>query len=73
MKDYNVHFIYHMGKANVEADALNRRPYPALSCLLALSSELCEEFRKVELNVITSRSKPMLCTLEAQPTLIEEI
>jgi len=27
----------------------------------------------LELNVITSRAKPILCALEAQPTLIEEI
>ena len=55
------------------ADALSCRPYPALSYLLVLPSELCEEFRKLELNMITPRSKPILCTLEVQPTLIEEI
>jgi len=55
------------------ADALSRRPYPALSCLLALPSELCEEFHKLELNVFTLISKPILCILEVQPTLIEEI
>ena len=55
------------------ADALGRQPYPALSCLLVLLNELYDEFQKLELNVITRRAKPMLCTLEAQPTLIEEI
>jgi len=55
------------------ADALSRRLYPPLSCLLALLSELCEEFHKLDLNVITPRSKPILCTLEVQPTLTEEI
>jgi len=49
------------------------QPYLALSCLLALPSELCEEFHKLELNVITRRSKSILCALEVQPTLIEEI
>jgi len=69
----DVHFQYHPGKANVVADALSCRLYPPLNCLIALPNELCEEFRKLELNVITLRSKPMLCALEAQPTLIEEI
>ena len=55
------------------ADALSHRPYPTLSCLLALSIKWCEEFRKLELNVVTPRVKPMLCTLEAQPTLIVDI
>jgi len=53
-------------------DALSHRPYPALSYLLALPNELYEEFRKLELNVITPRAKPMLCALEAQPTPIED-
>jgi len=55
------------------ADALIRRPCLALSCSLALPSKLCEEFHKLELNVITPRSKLIPCTLEVQPTLIEEI
>ena len=54
-------------------DALSHRPYPSLSCFLALSNELCEEFQKLELNMVTPRAKPLLCTFEAQPTLIEEI
>ena len=73
LKNYDVHFQYHLRKANVVTDALSRGPYPALSCLLALPNEFCEEFQKLELNVITPRAKPMLCTLEAQLTLIEEI
>ena len=52
---------------------MSRWPYPALSCLLALPKELCEEIRKLELNVVTPRAKPILCTLEGQPILIEEI
>ena len=60
-------------KANVVADVLSLRLYPALGYLLTLPNELCEEFQKLELNVATQRAKPMLCTLEAQPTLIEEI
>jgi len=55
------------------ADALSHRLYPALSCLLQLPNELCEEFQKLDLNVVTPRTKPILCTLEAQATLIKEI
>jgi len=52
---------------------LSHRPYATLNCLLALPNGLCEEFRKLELNAITPKAKSMLCALEAQPTLIEEI
>ena len=69
LKDYDVHFQYHSGKANVFADALSRRPYPTLNCLLKLPTDLFEEFRRLELNVISPETKPMLCVFEAQPTL----
>jgi len=73
LKDYDVHFQYHPGKANVTADALSGWPYPALNYLLAFPKDLCEEFQKLELNIITLKAKPMLCALKAQMTLIEEI
>ena len=40
---------------------------------MALANKLCEEFQRMELNVITPRVKPMLCAIETQPTLMEEI
>jgi len=55
------------------ADALSRRPYPTLSSLITLPNELCQEFRRLELNVITLGAKLMFYALEAQLTLIEEI
>ena len=41
--------------------------------LLTLPGELCKEFRKLEVNVITLEAKPVLYALEAQPALIKEI
>ena len=55
------------------ADALSRRPYPALSCVMALPKELSEAFYKMEINVVTQGNKSVLCALEVQPTLVEEI
>ena len=54
-------------------DALSRRPYPTLNSLLPLPRDLCEDFKKLELNVVTRETRPMLYTMEVQPTLIEEI
>ena len=55
------------------ADALSHRCYPTLSGLIALPDDLCKEFGRLELNVVTPGVKPTLYALEVQPTLIEEI
>jgi len=73
LKDYDVHFQYHPGKANVVADALSCGPYPALNRLLELPSDLYEEFHMMELNVITLRTQYMLYVIEARPALTEDI
>ena len=40
---------------------------------MKLPVDFCEEFRKLELNIVTPRAKFTLHAMEAQPTLIEEI
>ena len=64
LKDYDIHFQFHPGKANVVADALSRRPYSTLSGLIVLPDDLCKEFRRLELNVVTLGAKPVLYALE---------
>jgi len=55
------------------AYALSRRPYLTLNYLLALPRDLCEDCKKLEINVVTRRDKATLYTLEIQRTFIEEI
>ena len=55
------------------ANALSRRPYLALNGVMALPRDLCEVFYKIEINVVRRENKSVLCTLEVQPTLVEEI
>jgi len=73
MKDYDVNFQYHLGKPNVVAAALSCRPYLTMNSLMKQPVDLCEELRKLELNVITPRAKSTLHAMEVQLTLIEEI
>ena len=73
LKDYDINFQYHPGKANVVVNALNRRLYPTLYSLLALPRDLCKDFKKLELNVVARETRHLLYTMEVQPTLIEEI
>jgi len=73
LKDYDINSQYHLGKANAVVDALSHRPYPTLNSLLALFKDLCKDFKKLELNVVTREARPILYRMEVRPTLIEEI
>ena len=73
LKDYDVNFQYHPGKANVVADALSYRSHPTLNYLIKLPLNLSKEFQILELNVVNPRAKSTLHAMEGQPTLIEEI
>jgi len=73
LKSDDIHFQYRSGKVNLVVDTLSRWPYPTLSCLLELPSDLHKEFYRMELNVITPGTQSMLNAMEVQPTLIEEI
>ena len=55
------------------ANALNHKPYLTLNGMLALPRELCEEFKKLEINVVIRGIRPIHYTMEVQPTLIKEI
>jgi len=41
--------------------------------LLALPKDLCEDFKKLKINVVIRETKSMRYTMEVQPTLINEI
>jgi len=73
LKDYDINFQYHSGKASIVPDVLSCRSYPTLSHLLALPRDLCKDFKKFGINAVTKRDKPILCAVEVQPTLIMEI
>jgi len=73
LKDYDINFQYHLRKANVVADALSCRPYPTLNSLLAVLRDLCKDFKKLEIHVVTRETKLMIYTMEVQTILTEEI
>jgi hypothetical protein len=50
IKDYNLEIHYHLGKANVVADALSRKAY--YHHLVTQKPELCEEMRKLNLTIV---------------------
>jgi len=64
LKDYDINFRYHLGKGNAAADALSHRSYPTLNSLLELAKELCEAFKKLEINVVMREIRPIHYTME---------
>jgi len=54
IKDYDLEVHYHLGKANVVADALSLKSYAKEVQVTAMSSELCVEFEQLNLGFITN-------------------
>jgi hypothetical protein len=68
IKDYDLEVHYHLGKANVVADALSRRSYANVACVSQFLKELCEEFALLNLTIVVNTME-----LEVEPTLEREI
>jgi hypothetical protein len=54
IKDYDLGINYHPKKANVVADALSRRSHASQLVVDSMPFELCEEFDKLKLRIITN-------------------
>jgi hypothetical protein len=70
IKDYDMSLQYHLGKANVVADALSCKSY--VNGLIAgeLPKDLCEQFKELRLKIVP---EGFLASLEVQPTLMDKI
>lgn len=73
VNDYDIEILYHEGKANVVADALSRKSSHSLSTLV-LPEKLCDEFRKLNIEVVGSSGvEACLNAISIQSELNEEI
>jgi len=70
IKDYNLEIHYHLGKANVVADALSRMSYCHSLSMEAIPSELCQEMGDLQLEIIP---KGLLSELRIQYDLEDRI
>ena len=62
--------LYHLGKANVVADALSRKREGNLAALITTQRHLLEDMRKLELEVVTRQVAARLANIILQPTLV---
>ena len=70
IKDYDIGIHYHPGKANVVADALNRKPCTLNALIQAEQPALFRVFENFRLELV---SHGFLANLELKPTLIDQI
>jgi hypothetical protein len=70
IKDYDLGINYHLGKANVVADASSRRSHVSQLMVDSMPFDLCEEFDKINLRIIANT---MAMEMEVGSSLLQEI
>jgi hypothetical protein len=70
MKDYDLGINYHPGKANVMADALNRRSHVSQLVVDSMPFELCEVFDMLNLRILANIEA---MEMEVGSSLLQEI
>jgi hypothetical protein len=70
IKDYELEIHYHLGKANVVADALSRKSQVNMMVAHPMPYELAKEFDRLSLGFLNSMRG---VTVELEPTLEQEI
>ena len=73
VKDYDCSINYHLGKANVVADALSRKPSSFLVALLTTRKEIICGLERTEIEVVLGHYEAYLASFSVQPTLVERI
>jgi hypothetical protein len=70
IKDYDLEINYHSGKANMVADALSRTSHVSQLVVDSIPFELCEEFDKLNLRIVTNMEAT---EMEVGLNLLQEI
>ena len=70
IKDYDLEIHYHPAKANVVADALNRKSCVNATMISRMPRELCKEFEQLNLGFVAHTEG---ITIGVEPTLEQEI
>jgi hypothetical protein len=70
IKDYDLGINYHLGKANLVADALSQKSHLSKLIMEMMQIELCEEFNKLNLRLVTNIE---VVTMEVDSILPQDI
>jgi hypothetical protein len=70
IRDYDLEIHYHLGKANLVADALSRKEHVHAAIVTQLPNELAGDFERLNLGIVAHTEG---ITIEVEPTLEQEI
>ena len=70
IKDYDMRLHYHLGKANIVADALSRKSHVNTLMTRELPKELAKDLRELCLEIVP---RGYVAALEIQSTLMDKI
>nr|ABA98209.1 retrotransposon protein, putative, Ty3-gypsy subclass [Oryza sativa Japonica Group] len=70
IKDYDMGIQYHLGKANVVADALSRKSYCNAVCTEGMCDKLQQDLEHLNLGIV---EHGFVAALEARPTLVDQV
>ena len=73
IKDYDCNIEYHLGKANVVADALSRRPESSLSHMRTGYLPILVDLRALGVILEVEESEALLATFHVRPLLMDQI
>ena len=74
VKDYDCSINYHLGKANVVADALGRKSPSFSIALLTTQRQIIIDLERMKIEVvIVQYFRACLASLKVQPTWVEKI
>jgi len=73
LKDYNLEIHYHLGKAKVVADALNRRKRHGLNTIVITQPHILRALKHLAIELVShGQSNALLLALEVQHSLVKE-
>ena len=73
IKDYDLEILYHLGKANVVADALSRKKQASSVSAITNQREILEDLRRLDVELVVGDVEKRLASLRLQPTLQSRI
>ena len=73
LKDYDCTIHYHLGKANVVADALSRKSSGRVASIILRKRLFFEELKEINVELQFKEPRVLLAHFRVQPTLVEKV